>query len=96
MTNGRSGAWDDRVTHEVESGIIVAVSYGCCWTEGMVESGSGRASSCKRDGSKMAKSGDAVKEVADMFASSSMSVLFSVLFSFFIIWQRHFSRSVLL
>ena len=100
LTNGMSGAWDDRVTHEVEPGIIVAASCGCCEIRGIVESGSGRASSCELDGNGSAgcRAADAGREVADTFAGSSIQVLLlSVLLSLssiFITRRRHSSGAV--
>ena len=41
LANGRSGAWDDWVMQEVELGIILATSCGCCRIRRFVGSGSG-------------------------------------------------------
>jgi hypothetical protein len=100
-TNGRSGAWDDWVTYGVELGIWAAASCGCCRISGIVESGSGRTSSCERDGSDRdgigaADAGSELSTSADSKSSilASLSSRFVSLFPFFITRRWHSSGAV--
>lgn len=89
------------MTYGIELDIRVAASCGCCRISGIVESGSGRTSSCERDGSDRDGVGtaDAGSEMS-MFADPKSSILassssrFVSLFPFFITRRQHSSGAV--
>jgi hypothetical protein len=101
--NGRGGTRDesnDWVMHGVELGIRVAASCGCCRIMGIIESGSGWASSRERDGNGAADGGRELMLLTDTFAGSSIQPSSSSrsvsLFSFSITRRRHSSGAVCL